>query len=445
MAKELRNGEKMSLSRLREVLSQEDSDKTETVVERTADALCELQALLEKLPHVQNGKLLYGSTSYTAYRTETLSLIFETALATFQKTSASGRKSYDRFLSKLGEEVGLTFAREVVWKLRKNNCLQVLGNLRLVLDLWSSYENDTGAGITIIKQCSEDKVIILLKNNPLRARERVSHAHCGFYRYYIESFLNEVYTLGARSITGQIGDMIARKVVSVEEDTDVDDNCIFTAEVRFERLRAAFNHLVFTYEQFEKLAEEDDFSPLMNEARNALIRAQREAIGWQDKTASKHLYKVFQFKLAKDDFKRMHDLYPRLASHAHAGEKDHAKLSRRLAWDLLVELRHVIYTLESLDLEESSRSALREKVKEIDKLEIVGRFVQKAEETDLIQRRTVERLIKRLEKEFPAKESDQGDLISHLKKIGGGVWDFCKPILIEIVSVAIKKRFNLSG
>lgn len=445
MVKEPRNGERMSLSRLREVLSQEETDKTETVVDHAAEVLSELQTLLEKLPHVQNGKLLYGSTSYTAYRTETLSLIFDIALATFQKTSTPGSKAYDSFLSKLGEEVGLTFAREIVSKLRKNNCLQVLGNLRLVLDLWSSYENDTGAGITIIKQCSEDKVMIVLKNNPLRTRERVSHAHCGFYRYYIESFLNEVYTLGARSITGQIGDMIARKVVSVKEDADVDGNCVFTAEVRPKRLRAAFDHLAFTYEQFEKLAEEDDFNPLMNEARNALIRAQRETIGWQAKTVSKHLYRVFQFKLAKDDFKRMHELYQRLASHAHAGEKDHMRLSKRRAWDLLVELRHVIYTLESLDLEESAQSALRRKVKEIDKLKIVERFVQKAEEMDLTQRRTVERLIKRLEKEFPTKESHQGDLISLLKTIGGRVWDFCRPILIEIVSVAMKKRFSLEG
>ena len=147
----------------------------------------DLKSLLTHAPLLHNGKLSTGTIDYAAFRVETLSLIFEIAQQTFRKFSQDPRLAYQQFLTDLGDEVGLTFARDLVGRLIEHNLLLPFQDVSKLLDLWASFENDTGAGETVITKYSPERITVRLRNNPLRRAETSPHAHCGFYKSYISS------------------------------------------------------------------------------------------------------------------------------------------------------------------------------------------------------------------------------------------------------------------
>ncbi|TET45487.1 hypothetical protein E3J59_03720 [Candidatus Aerophobetes bacterium] len=430
------------MSDVKRILSEDEFVEEKDKIERAKQSLEEIRSALSSALFLHNGKLSTGTIDYAAFRIETISLIFEVASRNFRRSAKSGPKAYDDFLADLGEEVGFTFARNLISRVKSRNLFLEVQDVKKLIQLWTLFENETGAGETKLKSYSDEKIVIQLRNNPLRWIESARHTHCGFYRNYIRSFLNELHTLRARlleqEITGIIGAQ-ARKVVDVLEKPDAEDNCVFVAQLRSEILTRSFNALYKAYEQFDKFSEADDFSPCASQARSALVLAQMDTIGLKGKSP-RQFFKVFQEVLTRDDFRRMDEVYQVISKYVHPETSQ--RLTKSRCWEILRDIRRSVYAFEFLDLTEEQRVEFRNKAILNDLVVLTG-LVQKTEKLALQERNETVQLLSRLKKGELTEERHQVWLVECLKRLGGRVWEVAKPILAELISATIRKQYGL--
>src|SRR5947207_3140186 len=113
----------LDVEKVRRILAGAEYDATKEIVDRAESALEDFRNLLVHAPVLHNGKLSTGTIDYAAFRIETLSLIFEIARRTFRKFAKNSDHAYEQFLSDLGEEVGLSFARDLMNRLTRHDLL----------------------------------------------------------------------------------------------------------------------------------------------------------------------------------------------------------------------------------------------------------------------------------------------------------------------------------
>ena len=119
MPKNPEQNERLSVEVVRQKLSEDDFQVAKEKIDRAERTLEDLKGMLSCVLSLHNGKLSTGSIEYAAFRVETLSLIFEVAMRTFNAQAASQGEAYALFLTELGDEVGLTFARDLVQRLKR--------------------------------------------------------------------------------------------------------------------------------------------------------------------------------------------------------------------------------------------------------------------------------------------------------------------------------------
>jgi len=313
---------KKTIAEVKKALSDEENRNVRDKLDKAEKSLDDIKNLFYKIPFLSNGKLSTGSIDYAAFRIETLSLIFEFVYKHLRK---SGKEDlYNNFLSDLGNEIGFTFARDLLKRLSDSEQFLNVNDLKGLLELWASFENDTGAGETSIKKCTSQKIIINIRKNPLRKKESFPHIHCKFYTNYIQSLINELSTSRSRLLQNEIdGSKIQSfKVSNIIEEPDALDNCQFKADLMPENLTIAFDKLFETYNQFYGLEESSDYDMCLGKARSALVKAQMEAINLHSDNTPQNLYKIYKPYLSKLDFSRMNDVYhrcPRKKSQASWG------------------------------------------------------------------------------------------------------------------------------
>ena len=334
----------------------------------------------------------------------------------------------------------------MISRLRNRNLFLEVRDIRKLIELWTLFENETGAGETKLKDYSSEKIVIQLRNNPLRRAESSPHAHCGFYRYYIRSFLNGLYTIQARLIQREIErtKVQALKVTDVVEEHDAEDNCVFVAQIRPEILTRSFDTLYDAYEQFYKLSENEDYSPCASVARSALVSAQMETIKLDADRPPRQFFKVFKEILPKGDFRRMDHVYHVTSKYVHIKEgTTKGKLTRSHCWEILQDIRRSVYAFENLNLTEEQRAELRNKAMLNDRLEILTELVKKTEKLNPQERDETVQLISRLRKGELTEEHHQARLVGYLNRLGCKVREVAKPILTEEITTAIGKRYGL--
>ena len=297
-----------------------------------------------------NGKLLTGGVAFAAFRIQTLSLIFEYA----QKYIAKGLNvnTYREFLGDLGYEVGFTYARELLRNLRDWQCIPV--DDYALTELWSLFENDTGAGVTTVSRVNAETFEVSLKNNPLGYYygENGEHLHCHFYNEYYRATLNEFMTTRPRLARDFMPDLKPSiwKVVDVKERPRK-DLCVFECSLRQERLTHAFDLLHAALIDID----EEKYGDAIQSAREALTEAQNETLFPGEKEVPKNLYKAFQELLSKKDFKLMDESYQRASSRVHkAKAKDPATVQ-----NIVRGIHYCIYEIERLNLSEEELKRIR--------------------------------------------------------------------------------------
>jgi hypothetical protein len=430
----------LTVSQIRQILSEGEVHEAKDKIERAEQTLEEVKKILGGMLFLHNGKLTTGKIDYAAFRIETLSLVFEIAMQTFRETAHNPDEAYRQFLTELGTEVGLTFGRDLIQRLTSKGLFLQTHDIRKLLELWASFENDTGAGETKIKRCDPEIVIIELKNNPLRRVESTPHAHCGFYKSYLCSLLNEIHTMRARILEDQIPDVVAQsyKIVGITENPDADGNCIFELKGRPELLKRAFGHLTKAYDQYFASDKGQDFSSCMNSARAALVSAQLEVIGLPpDQRPPRQLFNIFKGILRARDFKRMDEVYQRVSSGLHPeGGK---KFERTDVWQALLDIRSVVYALELLELDEIKRGGLQKQSANYDRLATIEGFMKNMESFSPSERKQLNDLITKLKKGDPLNEESQSNLVVLLQKLGQRALETARPMLEEVLSEANKK------
>jgi hypothetical protein len=438
-------GDELGVEEVRRLLSSADDQTFKDRIERAERTLEDLKVLLTHAPLLHNGKLSTGTIDYAAFRVETLSLIFEIAQQTFRKFSQDPKLAYQRFLDDLGDEVGLTFARDLIGRLNKHNLLRPFQEASKLLHLWASFENDTGAGETEITQYSPTRITVRLRNNPLRRAETTSHAHCGFYRSYISSLINEIFAVRARYLRDNVegATIQAQTVIQIDEQPDGDDQCVFVIRCRPEKLIHAFDLLTEAYTQFYKLSAHEDFSLCMNKARAALVTAQMEAIGIVNERPPRQLYAVYKELLTAQTFKQMDEAYQRVSKALHGESKSAERMEKNQAWKLLLSIRMCVYALERLEMDDTKKKLMRDQASRLDHLYIIEELAEKAKDLDAKERQALKEAIAGLKKGTPLTEDGQRTLGSVLRKIGGKAWEIGRPILSDVATAAIKAQFNL--
>ncbi|MBU4233352.1 MAG: hypothetical protein L6277_05185 [Desulfobacterales bacterium] len=429
---------------IKQLLSEEEHHKAKQKIESATKSLDELKSVITSSLFLNNSKLRTGNIDYTAFRIETLSLIFEVSLKTFSKSAKSGPKAYDDFLKDLGDEVGLTFARDLVNNLQLKNLFLASQKPKDFIELWTIYENETGAGITKLKKCTDDEICIQLKDNPLRRLESSSHAHCGFYKSYIQSLLNEFYHLRARIIEETMSRTTTEtlKVFDIIERPDSEDNCVFIAHLRPEILRSSFKKLHEAYKLFDKFPKDDDFSPCASLARSALVSAQMETVRFSGDRPPSELYKVFKDVILKDDYNILRDIYHTTSKYTHRESSTSEKLSQRRCWEILRDTRRSIYALEFLVISNEQRLELR-KTALLNEVPIIEDFVKKSSNLQEEEQQETYLLLNMLREDSLNDEINQSKLFKILKKVSGKAWEIAKPIIIEIGTASIKKEYGL--
>lgn len=431
----------LSPREVKDLLSEEEFGAAKEKIERAERTLDEVKSVLSGALFLRNGKLSTGTIDYAAFRIETLSLIFEVAARTLRRTARSGAKAYEEFLQDLGDEVGFTFARGLLNRVKSRGFLLDVQSVEKLIELWALFENDTGAGETKLASCEAEAIVVQLRNNPLRRIESSAHAHCGFYTHYIMSFLNELCTSRARLIQQAINRIEAKawKVVRVIHESDADDNCVFRATLRREILGHAFDTLCTAYDQYYRLSEQDDFSICAPIMRNALVYAQEGTVRLAEERALRQLYKVFRVVLSRRDFNRMRDVYHTLSSVVHTD----AKLAKADCWKILRDTRRSIYALELLDITEEERADLLKAATLEERVGLLRDLVDETAGLSPEERRETLRLISRLTKKELVEEGEQARLLEFLKRLGGQIWELGKEILAEVAVAAIKKQYGL--
>ena len=436
---------KLEVQDVRRELADAEFHSAKEKIERAESTLEQVKDLLAHVMFLHNGKLSTGTIDYAAFRVETLSLIFEIARRTMNKCCQNPEQAYNRFLADLGDEVGLTFGRDLVNRLVQRDLLLPLQEMRKLLELWASFENDTGAGETKIKLYSPERITIQLRNNPLRRAETQGHAHCGFYKAYLGSLINEIFTVRARFIRAQVegANVQAQNVITVTEQPDAEDNCIFVVQCRTEILTRAFDLLTEAYDQFYRVGQHDDYSPCMSKARAALVTAQMEAIELKEERAPRQLYLVYKGLLDAVLFKLMDDTYQRVSKPLHFESKTSAKMERSTAWGLLRDTRRCVYAIEELTLDGEKKAALRNQAVKYDRIAILEELADKTSDLSSTDKHNLKELLAHIKKGVVLTEDRQKSLIAVIQNIGGKAWEVARPILSDVLTAALKKQFGL--
>lgn len=257
--------------------------------------------------------------------------------------------------------------------------------------------------------------------------------------------INEVFTVRARYLRARVegATVQAQSVISVDEQPDGDDQCVFTIRCRPEKLQRAFDFLTEAHDQFYKLPADQDFSICMNRARAALVTAQMEAIGIEDERAPRQLHVVYKEMLPSQIFKQMDETYQRVSKALHGESKSAEKMAGKQAWGLLRDVRRCVYALELLDIDEAKRKLMRDRVSKLSRLVEIEELAEKAKGLDPQERHALKELVARLKKGAQLTEEGQRTLGSVLRKIGGKAWEIGRPILSDVATAAIKTQFNL--
>jgi hypothetical protein len=436
---------KLDVEDVRRILAGVDYDGIREKVDRAKHALDDLKGLLIHAPLLHDGRLSTGTIDYAAFRVQTLSLIFETARQAFRQTSKGSDAAYDRFLSDLGDEVGLTFAWDLMNRLGHHNLLLPFQDMEKILELWASFENDTGAGETEITRYDPQRVTIRLAKNPLRRAETLSHSHCGFYRSYLASLINEIFKIRARYLKSRVqgADVRAQNVVGVREEPDARDDCVFVLTCRSEKLAHAFDLLVDAYSQYYRLSPQEDFSACMHKARGALIAAQMQAIGLIDERQPRQLHSVYKGIVSNDVFKLMDESYQRVSKALHSESKSTVRMEKSQAWRLLLDIRRCVYALEVLELDPTNQEILRNQAKRFERIATIEDLVDKTQDLPSADKRELKELLSHIRKGATLSEERQATFAKFILKVGTKAWEVAKPVLSEVLSAALKNQFGL--
>ncbi len=299
-----------NVSSVKETLSEEEVSEVQKHVQKLIGNLDGLINMLRGgALFLRNGKLSTGQVSFAAFRIETLSLIFDCARKYINK--GSGIDCYSAFLSDLGHEVGFTYGREMLRNLRDSQCIPA-DDFALV-ELWTLFENDTGAGVTTVNRINSNTLEITLKNNPIGYyySENGQHTHCNFYSEYYRAILNEFMTARPRLAKDFMPDL-EPTIWKVDNVTERPRKglCVFECSIKQETLTRAFDLLNIALIDMD----EGKYGDAISSAREALIEAQKKKIFSDSKDVPKNFYKVFQSLLSKKDFKLMDDTYQRSCS-----------------------------------------------------------------------------------------------------------------------------------
>lgn len=303
---------------------------------------------------LRNGKLLTAHVAFAAFRIETLSLIFEYAQKFITKSSG-GEGLYKVFLGDLGHEVGFTYAREILRNLRISQCIPA--DDFALIELWTLFENDTGAGVTTVNKIDGQTFEITLKNNPIGYyyTENGKHSHCHFYCEYYRAILNEFLTARPRLARDFMADLKPSiwKVVNIKERPRR-GLCVFEYKIREEKLTRAFDLLHVA------LTDMDDgkYGDAVSSVREALLEAQKQTLFSGCKDIPKNCYKGFQTLLSKRDFKLMHDTYQRTCSIVHKSKTKDPTTVR----EIIRHIRYCIHEIERLDIDENQLKEIRERL-----------------------------------------------------------------------------------
>lgn len=425
-------------------LSEKEFVEQRNRLENAAKTVEELRDLLASVLFLRNGRLSTGDIRYAAFRVETLSLIFELARRAFMKTG-EGMRLYYEYLDDLGDEVGFTFALELISRLVENDELKNIKNRKQLLELWASYENDTGAGETSTGRVSSNQVVVRLRNNPLRYVETESHAHCRFYQSYLKTLVNELFTRRARLMREEYEDTSVEspKVLRVMENPDTDDNCVFELELCSEKLTEAFDLFESAITAFEK----DQYEACLNNARGALVTAQYKKLSIDERSAPKQFYKVFQEVLDKKQFKLMDDVYQRVSKPFHPESTEGSEqLGRSQIVGILRDIRRSVYALEVAPLSADDAVQLVRKAR---RAEILSKLLEELLNVSELEKAD-QALIRDKIRELQKAELDQDRvnlfiewLRQRLAKAPSKVWGVIQPVLSELIATAVKKQTGL--
>lgn len=437
---------KMTVEQVKEYLSRSEYQAAKQKITKAERTLDEVKEILTKSLYLkEEGILQTGAIEYAAFRVDTLSLIFDLAAKQFRKTPKDGSRAYEAFLRNLGAEVGFTFARDLLHRLEQNDLFLRLEKITDFIELWMSYENDTGAGLTSLKANDHEKYVIQIKNNPLRKMESKPHDHCGFYRYYIRGLLNELIGSRSRILKKKVDLQLPppEKIFEVVEKPDADGSCVFYAYFREERLTKAFDTLYEAYNQFYSHEENDDYSPCAMFARAALVSAQQETVDLNGEKAPGDLYKAFKGILNSDTYKRMHESYHTASTYVHIEGSSSKTLTKSKCIDLLRDVRRVIIDLELLDLSIDDKRNLLEDAKNLEAVSKLKSLLNNETELSEDDNNIIKTIINTLEKEKGENREKQTKILNILKKAGGRAEEFALPILRNIATEALKKQFDL--
>jgi len=291
-----------------------------------------------------NGSLTSGGLKFAAFRVQTLSLLFEYAQKYITKSQAPA--TYADFLTHLGYEVGFTYARELLGKLRDLRCLPE-DDLALI-ELWIQFENETGAGITNINKVGATNLEIVLERNPLGYYYDLDgeHSHCHFYCEYYRAILNEFMTNRprlARDLLKDIKPTTIWKVPEVKERARK-GMCSFECELRQERLTGAFDMLHDALEHLDK----KHYGDAISLAREALLAAQKTTLSIVEEKPTESFFECLKPLLPKKDYGLMHDTYHRLSALVHKKTLKDPNEVRKVVLDT----HYCIHNLERLEVAE---------------------------------------------------------------------------------------------
>ena len=435
----------LSIDDVRRILSGKDNDGVKRKLARAERALEDLKKLLIHAPLLHHGRLSTGTIDYAAFRVETLSLIFEKARQSLRTESKNPDVAYERFLFNLGSEVGLTFGRDLMNRLAAHDLIVPFQEEEDILRLWASFENDTGAGETDITHYSPARIVVRLKGNPLRRAESDEHSHCGFYRHYIASLINEISKLRARHLQTRVkgADVTAQTVIKVVEETTAANECVFVMSTKEEKLTRAFDLLVEGYYQFSRLPAEADYSACMGKARAALVAAQMETVGIADERPGKQLYQVYKGILPAEVYRDMDGAYQRISAALHQESQSSGRMSRKNAWELLLSVRRSVFALELLELQPSQQVDLRNQSKRLDRLATIELLTEEAGKLSAEEKAQLKELVGQLKRGGALSEDRQITFAEMAKKAGEKVWEVAKPIIADVMTAALKKQLGL--
>lgn len=431
------------ISEIRRQLSDDEFQTHKEKLDRAERNLEDIKTLLANALFLHNGALSAARIDYAAFRVETLSLIFEVARKTFR--SINFPATYDKFVADLGTEVGLTYARDLMERLDKKRLIEPLYDVRTLLELWASFENDTGAGVTTIEHYSEGQIIVRLKNNPLRRSESSPHCHCGFYTNYIASLINELNISRVRILEAQIDHtkVECQVITSIDEQKAVEDECVFVAKCRPARLTHSLSLMEKAFHAFYSIVGDSDYGACMHNARGALTSAQLETLEIDIHRELRQSFQVFRDYLPKEKYRLMNDTYQRVSSALHPEQKSKREMTKEYSWNLLCEIREVIYALELLSLSEEQVVTLKRQAELIDRTISLEELAKKADKFTDEEKQQFRVVLTEIRKGVEPSEEKQIKIINVIRKLGDKAWEIARPVLIEVLTDALKKQYGL--